>query len=160
MFATIIHPTDFSSASIPALHTAQELAQCLDAKLIVCFVAHPPLIASGDTLLDPKTNESRNIAEELERNQPNDPKIDRELRVILTEQSTGVKTLLGFLEEMDCDLLVLGMHKRQGVASWFASSITEEVVRRAKCKVMVVKGNDGQEVLNEESEEKVESSPE
>jgi hypothetical protein len=46
---------------------------------------------------------------------------------------------------MGCDLLVLGMHKRSGVAGWFGPTITEEVVRRAKCNVLVVKQQHGSE---------------
>ena len=142
MFSTIVHPTDFSDASGPALATAQKLAKTLGARLIVCFVAHPPLVATGNRLTDPKTNESRDIAEQLESLQPDDPAVKRELRIVITEQSTRVKTLLGFLEEMECDLLLLGMHKRAGIAGWFSHSITEEVVRLAKCPVLVVKPQD------------------
>ena len=139
MYSTIVHPTDLSAESIPALKAAQDLAKSLGARLLVCFIAHPPLVASGETLTDPNTGEARDVAAELESHQPNDPTVARELRIVVTEQSTRVKTLLGFLEEMDCELLVLGMHKRPGVAGWLGASITEEVVRRAACAVMVVK---------------------
>ena len=139
MFSTIVHPTDLSDASIPALQTAHDLAKRLGSRLLVCFVAHPPLVAAGDTLTNPQTGESRNIAEELESHQPSDPDVKRDLRLIVTEKSTRIKTLLTFLEEMNTNLLVMGMHKRAGVAGWLGSSITEEVVRRAGCPVMVVK---------------------
>ena len=139
MFSTIVHPTDLSEASQPALATAQKLAQELGSKLVVCFLAHPPLVASGKLLTDPKSNESRDISRELESLQPGGSAVHRELRLVITEQSTRVKTLLGFLEEMECDLLVLGMHKREGISGWFGHSITEEVVRLAKCPVLVVK---------------------
>lgn len=154
MFSTIVHPTDLSEASIPALKTAQELAKALGGRLIVCYVAHPPLVASGDTLTNPKTNETRDIAAELESHQPSDPSVQRELRLVVMEQSARVKQLLGFLQEMNSDLLVLGMHRRAGMAGWLSSSITEEVVRLAECAVMVVKqhrsGN-----ADEEADEKV-----
>lgn len=139
MFSTIAHPTDLSEESIPALRTAHDLAKKLDARLLICYIAHSPLVASGETLTDPKTNVTRNIVAEVESHQPSDPAVQREVRIVVTEQSTRVKTLLRFLEEMQCDLLVLGMHQRAGVAGWLGSSITEEVVRRAECAVMVVK---------------------
>lgn len=142
MFSTIVHPTDLSEESIPALKTAHDLAKKLDARLLVCYVARSPLVASGETLTDPKTNETRNIAAEVESHQPSDAAVQREVRIVVAEQSTRVKTLLRFLEEMQCDLLVLGMHKRAGVAGWLGSSITEEVVRRAESPVMVVKHHD------------------
>ena len=139
MFKTIVHPTDLSETSISALRSAHELAKELGSRLLVCFVARSPLVAQGDSLTDPKTNETRDIAAELESWQAGDPDVERELRIIVTDKSTPVKTLLSFLEDMDCDLLVLGMHKRAGLAGWLGTSITEEVVRRAGCAVMVVK---------------------
>ena len=139
MFSTIVHPTDLSDASVPALRTAHELAKALHAKLIVCYIAHPPLVASGDQVTDPAKQETRNISTEVEAYQPSDPGVNREVRIVVTEQSTRIKTLLGFLEEMHSDLLVLGMHKKPGVAGWFGSSVTDEVVRNAECAVMVVK---------------------
>ena len=43
------------------------------------------------------------------------------------------------MEEMGGDLLVMGMHRRGGVAGWLGSSITEEVVREAHCPVVTVR---------------------
>ncbi len=139
MFEMIVHPTDLSEESIPALQTAHDLARQLGSRLLVFFIAHPPLVAAGDRLTDPTTNESRNIAEELESHQPSDAAVSRELRIVVAEKATRIKTLLTFLEEAGTDLLVIGMHQRGGVAGWLGSSITEEVVRRANCAVMVVK---------------------
>lgn len=142
MFSTIVHPTDLSEASVPALKTAHELAKALKSRLIVCYIAHSPLVASGDHVTDPTTNETRNIIAELESHQPSDPDVNRDVRIIVTEQSTRVKTLLSFLEEMHADLLVIGVHKKPGVAGWFGPSITDEVVRNAECAVMVAKQHD------------------
>ena len=139
MFKLIVHPTDLSEASIPALKSAHELAKKLGSKLLVCFVARSPMVAQGDSLTDPETNETRDIAAELESYQARDSEVEMELKIIVADKSTRVKTLLSFLEGMDCDLLVLGMHKRAGIAGWLGHSITEEVVRRAGCTVMVVK---------------------
>ena len=150
MFSTIVHPTDLSEASIPALQTAHDLAKQLGSRLLVCFIAYPPLVSAGETLTDPQSNETRNIAEELESHQASDPAVKRELRIIVAEKSTRIKTLLSFLEEMNTDLLVIGMHKRAGVAGWLGSSITEEVVRRAGCPVMVVKQHEFDYDFNEE----------
>ena len=150
MYPTIVHPTDLSEASIPALQSAHELAKQLKSKLLVCFVAHTPLVASGTTITDPQSHETRDIAKELESYQSADPEVERELRIVITDKSTRVKTLLTFLEEMDCDLLVIGMHLRAGVAGWLGHSITEEVVRRAGCAVLVVKQHGTEYVFDDE----------
>ena len=145
MFSTILHPTDLSEASLSALKTAHALAKELGSKLTVCYVAHPPLVASGQTVTNPTTDESKDIAAELDTHQPRDPAVQREIRILVTESPTDVKSLLQMLHDKDCDLLVLGMHERSGVAGWFGSSITEEVVRLAKCAVLVVKTVDSDE---------------
>lgn len=142
-------PTDLSEASIPALQSAHELAKQLNSKLLICFIAHTPLVAADKSLTDPETNETRNIGEELASYQPDDPAIDRELRLVVTDKSTSVKTMLKFLEEMNCDLLVMGFHKRSGVAGWLGHSVTEEVVRRAGCAVLVVKQHGSEYVFDE-----------
>ena len=142
MFSIIVHPTDLSEESIPALQTAHELAAKLNAKLLVCFIAHTPLVANGTSLTDPENNETRDIAEELDSYQSAATGLDRELRIVVTDKTTRVKTLLKFLEDMNCHLLVMGMHRRAGVAGWLGMSITQEVVRRAGCAVLVVKQHD------------------
>lgn len=139
MYSKIIHPTDLSEASVPALKAAHGLAKCLGADLLICYIAHPPLVASGETLTDPTTDQTRNIAEELSALQPSDPGVRRDVRILLTEEKTSVKTMLQFLENMEGELLVLGMHERGGIKGWLSPSITEEVVRRASCPVLVVK---------------------
>lgn len=152
MFSTIVHPTDLSEASIPALQSAHQLAKELNSKLVVCFIAHTPLVAEGSLITNPESKETRNIAEELDSFQSADPEVERELRIVITDKSTRIRTLLKFLENMSCDLLVMGMHKHAGVVGWLASSITEEVVRRAGCAVLVVKQH-GTEYQFEEAAE-------
>jgi nucleotide-binding universal stress UspA family protein len=139
MYSTIIHPTDLSDASIPALKTAHELAKTFGSKLLVCFVAHPPMIASGTNLTDPKTNETRDIPQEVEAIQPFDPKVRGEVRIITIDESSSIKPLLSILENMQAELLVLGMHKKKGISGWFGKSITEEVVSKAHSDVLVVR---------------------
>ena len=142
MFSTIVHPTDLSEASIPALQSAYELTKRLNSKLIVCYIAHTPLVAEGSSITDPETKQTRDIGQELESYQSKDSGVDSELRIVVTEKTTRVKTLLKFLEDMNCDLLVMGMHRRAGMAGLLGPSITEEVVRRAGCAVLVVKQHD------------------
>ncbi|MGI9471000.1 MAG: universal stress protein [Rubripirellula sp.] len=144
MFSRIVHPTDLSDASVPALKTAHDLAKALGSELLVCFIAHPPLVADGETLTDPTKGESRDIAAEIESHQPEEQGVKRSVRILVTEKTANVKQLLGILQAMDTDLLVLGMHQRAGIAGWFGHSVTEEVVRLAKCPVMVVKEYDAE----------------
>ena len=47
--------------------------------------------------------------------------------------------MLKALPPLDAELLVVGMHKKPGLAGFLGGSITEEVVREAGCPVLVVK---------------------
>ena len=139
MYSNSIHLTDLSKAALPALEAAQELAKRLGSRLHVCYVAHPPLVTSGETLVDTKTGETRDIPAELEAAVNRDPAVERELHLLLVERSAGIRQMLKALPPLDAGLLVVGMHKKPGLAGFLGGSITEEVVREAGCPVLVVK---------------------
>ena len=73
MFRTILHPTDLSEASLPALSTAHALAKQLGSSLTVCYIANPPLVATGHTVTNSTTDETKDIAAEVDSHQPLDP---------------------------------------------------------------------------------------
>lgn len=139
MYSSIVHPTDLSEASLPALKTAHDLAKSLGAELHVYFIAHPPLVASGDQLIDPETKETRDIPGEIHAIQPFDPQVNSSIKIVTIDENSEPKVLLELLEKMGCDLLVIGMHKRKGVKGWLKASITEDVVRHAHCDVLVAR---------------------
>ena len=151
MYSKIVHPTDFSPESLPAQHASHDLAERLGAHLTVCFFASPPVSAQTDTITNPETGETRDIAVELEALEPTRGKLSRELKILVTEKSTSTKRLVGFLEDMGADLLVMGMHRRSGIAGWFTHSITEDVMRNAKCAVLVVKQGEVAETSSDEA---------
>ena len=139
MFSTIVHPTDLSDASTPALKTAHELARVLGSRLLVCYITHPPMVASGTRLTDPETNETRDIPREIQAIQPSHPGVDVEVKIITIAASSEIDPLLAVLESLDGQLLVLGMHKKKGIGGWFGKSLTEAIVSKANCDVLVVK---------------------
>lgn len=139
MYSTIVHATDLSEPSIPALKRAHELAKSLHSNLVICFITAPPMVASGTKLTDPKTNQTRDITAEIGAIQPLDPSVQPEIRILTIDDHAGVQPVLDILENMQGELLVLGMHPRHGIRGWFGKSITEEVVQRAKSDVLVVK---------------------
>jgi nucleotide-binding universal stress UspA family protein len=47
--------------------------------------------------------------------------------------------ILEMLDKLGCDLIVMGTHGRSWVKHRLFGSVTEEVVRLARCPVMVVK---------------------
>ena len=142
MYSRILHPTDLSEASIPALKAAHSLAGRLSAELIICFIAHPPMIADGTQLTDPGSGETRDIDAEISAIQPRESGVNRQIRIITIDEAHSVKPVLQVLETLKADLMVIGMHKKKGVSGWVGRSISKDVVSLAHCDVMVVKHHD------------------
>ena len=67
-----------------------------------------------------------------------DPKVRVEHEVIIADWP-GAKHILEILDKLGCDLIVMGTHGRSWLKHVLFGSLTEEVVRRARCPVMVVK---------------------
>ena len=102
------------------------------------FFATSPQVAHGASITDPTSQATRDIAAELTQLQPMDPAVDFELQIVIAEKAATTRTLLGYIDDAPADLIVLGLHKKAGVAGWFRPSITEEVVRYSRCPVLVV----------------------
>lgn len=59
---------------------------------------------------------------------------------VQVRQSSSGPGIVNFAKEKDIDLIIMGSHGRSGVSRWFLGSVTEGVVQRANCPVMVVYG--------------------
>jgi len=51
----------------------------------------------------------------------------------------GARHVLDILEKLGCDLIVMGTHGASSLGHLLFGSMTEDVVRLARCPVMVVK---------------------
>jgi len=58
--------------------------------------------------------------------------------VIVADRS-GAGHILDMLDKQGCDLIVIGTHVRSWLKQRLFGSVAEEVVRRARCLVIVVK---------------------
>ncbi len=136
---------DFSDASVVALRQASQLCDRLNARLSLLHVFEVPSYASvpegGGTVLSASIDESvRRISERLN--------VDLLALARQVEPASGVKTVLRdgnpaqviveVAEDLFADLIVLGSHGRSGFSRWLVGSVTERVVRAAKCPVLVV----------------------
>lgn len=136
----ILHPTDYSGVSTPALHYAAELAHDHGASLVILHVVETlglenlpyGQIASADQ----PAAYRRELFEELRRVRPAETHVHVEY--VLSEEDPTT-AILRTATDFGCDMIVLGSH---GVTGWrrlLVGSIAEEVVRRADCPVLVVK---------------------
>jgi nucleotide-binding universal stress UspA family protein len=139
-FQKILVPTDFSPHSQEAFRVAHDLAKATGASVVMFHVSSPPAVVSdGDRLLSkPAGAETMDVWNELTKFQARDPAVHVEHQVIVADQPDATH-ILRILEEQGCDLIVMGTHGWTGLKHLLFGSLTQDVVRRAHCPVMVVK---------------------
>jgi nucleotide-binding universal stress UspA family protein len=137
----ILCPTDFSAVSLRAEAYATALARHYGAALHLLHVDPPmPIMAPyGEIPVDIRLFEdqreqaTRDLAEATARVSAAGVAVETSLR-----GGNPAREILAVADEQGCDLVVLGTHGRGGVEHLLLGSVTEKVVRKASCPVMVV----------------------
>jgi nucleotide-binding universal stress UspA family protein len=138
-FRTILHPTDYAEESRPALRAAAELAHDQRAFLVLLHVVEtlgPEMLSVGELSQPQPEAYRRRLWDEIHHARPPDP--DIHVEYVLSEEDL-VTAILRTAEERNCDLIVMGTRGLTGWRRWLTGSAAEEVVRRARCPVLVVK---------------------
>jgi nucleotide-binding universal stress UspA family protein len=136
----ILVPTDFSAHADEAFRVAHTLAQKIGAEVILFHVAHPPAVVSecGRFLVNPGKGDPVDLWGRFQSSKPTDPAV-RVVHQVIVANRPGARHILDILDKLGCDLIVMGTHGRSWLKHLLFGSVTEEVVRRARCPVMVVK---------------------
>jgi nucleotide-binding universal stress UspA family protein len=136
----ILVPTDFSAHADEAFRVAHAVARMIGAEVILFHVAQPPAVVSegGRLLAEPGKGEAVNLWDRFQGIQPADPNVRVEHEVIVADKPSAGE-ILDMLDKRGCDLIVMGTHGASWLKQRLLGSVTEEVVRRAHCPVMVVK---------------------
>ena len=136
--APVLVPTDFSQASLRAVHVARSIADA-DADITVVYIAHdydlivPAHTWGSDALPD---NHEEQQTERL-RQWANDNDFGNvKLQVRTGDPGTEVCKLA---EELSCQLIVVPSHGRHGVKRILLGSVTERIVRHCGCSVLVLR---------------------
>ena len=135
---TILHPTDFADASLPAFRYACNLARDNGARLVVLHVFEPipPLMVHG-LILPTDTEHTRWTArEQLHNLRPADRAVDYDR---LLRDGSPTETILDVAREVGAELIVMGTHGRSGLSRLLLGSVAENVLRGASCPVLFVK---------------------
>jgi nucleotide-binding universal stress UspA family protein len=141
----ILFPTDFSDGSERALDAALALAAEFDAEL---HMLHAVVLHSDDPN-DPAHHFPD--ADELRRRL--EQTAERRMASGIAERSTeGLRVtrhqrrglsvapvILEVADELDSDLIVMSSHGRRGLETVLLGSVTEEVVRQARCPVLTIR---------------------
>jgi nucleotide-binding universal stress UspA family protein len=136
----ILVPTDFSAHADEAFRVAHTLARAIGAEVVLFHVAQPPAVVSegGRLLTDPGQGEAVNLWDRFRSMQPTGPGVRVEHQVIVADRPSAAH-ILDMLDKQGCDLIVMGTHGRSWLKQRLFGSVAEEVVRLARCPVMVVK---------------------
>jgi nucleotide-binding universal stress UspA family protein len=136
----ILVPTDFSAHADEGFRVAQALARATGAEVILFHIARPPavIVEGGPVLSEPANGEGANLWDRFHGALPADPGVRVGHEVIVSDRP-GADHILGILDRLGCDLIVMGTHGHSWLRQRLFGSVTEEVVRRARCPVLVVK---------------------
>ncbi len=132
-FRHILHPTDFSTLSRPAMRVALELAHAHHATLRLLHVETPHETQPAPSDAWPTQQTLDRLRHESEADGLN---VVVELRT--TQIHPGDEILLAS-HESHSDLIVLGSHGRTGVRRLLMGSVSEFVLRSADCPTMIVR---------------------
>jgi nucleotide-binding universal stress UspA family protein len=137
----ILCPCDFSNYSARALRQARRIAERHGATVTVLHVIPSTVPASGfgaltnPALLYPEVHERTLSALRrfVERAGPAVLPADVEVR-----EGAPAREIVKRASELPADLLVIGTHGRGGFEKWVLGSVTERVLRKARCAVLTV----------------------
>jgi nucleotide-binding universal stress UspA family protein len=136
----ILVPTDFSAHADEAFRVAHALAKAIGAEVVLFHVALPPAVVSegGTFLTRVDGGEPVNLWGRFKGLVQADPNVQVKHEVIVADR-LGARHIIEILDKLGCDLIVMGTHGRSWLKDYLFGSLTEEVVRLARCPVMVVK---------------------
>jgi nucleotide-binding universal stress UspA family protein len=142
----VLCPVDFSEFSARALARACDVADWFGARVSVVHVC-PNVIPGGpETPYFPLSAETMRAVREQSREELarfTEPFLAREVPIV-TEVWEGEpwRAILEEAAALPADLVVMGTHGRTGFEHLLLGSVTEKVLRRAGCPVLVV-GSEG-----------------
>jgi len=133
---TVLHPTDLSEESAPALQLACALARDYGARLIL-LTAYPQPLTEAETVDRTRPDGIANDLLAKLRRLEVDPAVQVEYQV---EEGRPADMILAVAGDRHADLIVMGTHGRSGVRRAIMGSVAEAVNRRATCPVATVRG--------------------
>jgi len=144
-YQRILCPVDFSETSRKAFYRAVGYSRLFKAELVVLHISERNLVMAGyEEVADEAEDTARleaGLVRRLDELQE-DGKIQQDERDRITLEISGGKPWLKIVQhatDHDVDLIIMGTHGRNRLASMLIGSNAERVVRRASCNVLCVR---------------------
>lgn len=139
---TILVPVDFSDCAVEVTETAASIAKAFSARILLIHVAAPEPEFIG---YEPGPQSVRDtVARELVQEHKLLHAMDRQLEAkglavtSLVIQGYPVEKILEEAAKHQVDLIVMGSHGHGLLRNLLVGSVTEGVMRRSTCPVLVV----------------------
>lgn len=148
----ILVPVDFSDISQQALDFAIELAQPLNARLLLLHVIEPLVFAGGHGGMGTGAANAeviKQIEVDATQNLENYVEHGRKSGLACTGEvlhGTPFEQITEVANHKQVGLIIMGTRGRTGIKHFFLGSVAENVVRMADCPVLVVPGNTSEDV--------------
>jgi nucleotide-binding universal stress UspA family protein len=145
VYKTILCPIEFSDPSIRAFEYALTLAEEADAKLLLLHViealADVPVPSEVDHFNVP--DYYRHLEEEARARLKS--AVPEEARVWCTPEERvmfgkAYRVILQVAEEVNADIIVMGVHGKGALNRFLFGSTTHHVIREARCPVLTLRG--------------------
>ncbi len=142
MFKRILVPTDASEYSRRALKMALELARSVQAEVVLLHVSYTPqaywgyTISYGITVTQEQLDQNGELALEATLSG-----IDSEQVVIhkIVESGHPVTMIVEQIKKDNIDLVIMGSHGYGAIAGSVLGSVSQRVLQRASCPVLIIK---------------------
>ena len=135
-------PVDFSDASRAAMEVAADLSRRTGASLTLLHAYPVPGFTFPDGSVVASARMMQELAEQAAKHLKDWAKDAEGLGAVGVDNVTSVGEpaveILRRVKEHGVDLLVLGTHGRSGLEHALLGSVTERVVRKARCHVLTV----------------------
>ena len=132
----ILCPVDFSEFSKRALDHAVAMAKWYDSRLVVLHV-FANLAATDLPPIELTAEERERLTADMRALLDKRPS-DLPTEFVIREASDVRCEILDQIDALKADVLVIGSHGRSGFERLLLGSVTEKVLRKAACPVMVV----------------------
>ena len=142
----ILHPTDFSAASWRAFGKAIELARASGSDLLVLHVLNPTKPLADSMKVSPPTWEeygralrrwaSKRLASATAR-----AKAAHVRAIPVLAEGGEAREITRLARARHASLIVMGTHRRTGIARFMLGSVAQRVLPLAPCPVLTVRGS-------------------
>jgi universal stress protein A len=129
----ILCPVDFSATSTKALKYAERLASQTGSELLLVHAFERPDSYGESGQTKPADTHIKEKLEAIELTLPAD-KVRR-----LLHAGDAVDVIPWMAQKEACDLIVMGTHGRGGLLHLLLGSVTEHVLRHARCPVLTIR---------------------